>query len=451
MSRDEGARATAPLRLNLGAGDVAIPGYTPVDRKTGGEAYPLAFDDNSVDEIRASHVLEHFPHTMTGAVLADWVRALKPGGKLSIAVPDFDWICRAYQAGAEMPVQWYVMGAQIDGDDRHGAIFDEECLSEAMRAAGLVFIRRWQSEVPDCASAPVSLNLCGRKPPVPVPTIGAAMSVPRLGFMDNFFCAMESLPPLRIGIRRGTGAYWGQCLERTFDSWLDAGVDYILAIDYDTVFTRQHVETLIGLALDHPEADAIAPLQAARHDPFPLLTVKGPDGKNVGELPEGFFSSPLAKVATAHFGLTLLKADAIRRLPRPLFIGQPDADGQWGEGRIDDDVYFWKQWEKHGNTLFVAHEVAVGHLEMMIRWPGQDLRAIHQHPNDYRTDGMPKESWSWRPPTNRKQPAAKSSSSWPGTPTPSASESRRPARSGSSSSSTGSRSRSRRRKPRAAR
>lgn len=432
MSRDEGARATAPLRLNLGAGEVAIPGYTPVDRKCGGEAYPLAYPDNSVDEIRASHILEHFPHTETGAVLADWVRALKPGGLLSIAVPDFDWICRAYQSGADMPIQRYVMGGQVDGNDHHGAVFDYECLAEAMRAAGLVFVRRWQSDANDCASTPVSLNLCGRKPPVPVPSIAAVMSVPRLGFMDNFACAMEALPPLRIGLRKTTGAFWGQCLERAIDAVLAEGVDYVLTIDYDTVFTRHHVETLIGLALDHPEADAIAPIQAARHDPFPLLTVKGPDGRNVSELPDGFFDAPLAKIATAHFGLTLIRADAIRRMPRPLFIGRPDAEGRWGEGRVDDDVYFWKQWEKHGHTLFVAHEVAVGHLEMMIRWPGQDLRAIHQHPNDYRSDGMPEEAWTWRPPTNRKPiPAAKSKSSRHGTRIGSGTGSRRRARSGS--------------------
>jgi predicted SAM-dependent methyltransferase len=77
------------IKLNIGAGCVDIPGYTPIDRKLGTEAYPLPqYTDNSVDEIRASHILEHFPFAEVPNVLAEWVRALKPGGTIKIAVPD---------------------------------------------------------------------------------------------------------------------------------------------------------------------------------------------------------------------------------------------------------------------------------------------------------------------------------------------------------------------------
>src|SRR5690606_30190195 len=117
------------------------------------------------------------------------------------------------------------------------------------------------------------------------------------------------------------------------------------------------VETLVALAMEHPEADAIAALQAARHDPLPLLTVKDENGRITPDLPADFFDRPLGRIATAHFGLTLLRAEAIRRMPRPLFIGVPDDDGRWGDGRTDDDVHFWHQWERTGNTLYTAHEV----------------------------------------------------------------------------------------------
>jgi len=53
-----------PTRLNLGAGDKPLDGYINLDRKTGQECFPLAYDDGSVDVIRASHILEHFPHAM---------------------------------------------------------------------------------------------------------------------------------------------------------------------------------------------------------------------------------------------------------------------------------------------------------------------------------------------------------------------------------------------------
>ncbi len=50
---------TAPekVRLNLGAGDSHLEGFTPIDRKLGSEVYTLAYKDESVDEIYASHVL----------------------------------------------------------------------------------------------------------------------------------------------------------------------------------------------------------------------------------------------------------------------------------------------------------------------------------------------------------------------------------------------------------
>jgi hypothetical protein len=59
----------------------------------------------------------------------------------------------------------------------------------------------------DCAALPISLNLAGIKPFMREIGVSAVMSVPRLGFMDNFFCAFEALPPLRIKLRRYTGAY----------------------------------------------------------------------------------------------------------------------------------------------------------------------------------------------------------------------------------------------------
>ena len=78
------------VRLNLGSGRTPIPGWTNVDIKAGGSAYPLTqYADGSVDEIRASHILEHFSHHEVALVLREWVRVLKRGGKLYIAVPDF--------------------------------------------------------------------------------------------------------------------------------------------------------------------------------------------------------------------------------------------------------------------------------------------------------------------------------------------------------------------------
>lgn len=148
------------MKLNLGSGPKPIEGYQNLDRKTGHEVYPLSFADGVADVVRASHVLEHFSHRETALVLADWVRVLKPGGWLKLAVPDFD-----YASTHRDHPHWkmWIMGGHIDGDDCHGAIFTQKELATLMHDAGLVNIQLWKSEIQDCAALPVSLNLMGQK------------------------------------------------------------------------------------------------------------------------------------------------------------------------------------------------------------------------------------------------------------------------------------------------
>lgn len=382
------------LRLNLGSGSTPLPGYTNVDRKSGGECFPLDYADGSVDEIRASHVLEHFSHRQVLEVLKEWVRVLKPGGRLAIAVPDFAEIARQYLAGASLPVEGYVMGGHVDADDHHGALFDEEQLRDLMRAAGLLGIQHWQSSVQDCAALPVSLNLYGFKPPEAWPSVSAVMSVPRLGFMDNFFSCFQAFAPLKIPVRKVTGAFWGPCLTRAIEGALaEERPEYILTLDYDSVFTRADVETLLFTAMQHPEADALAPIQAARSKSTPLFTLRDADGKPRSQVSREELAEDVLPARTAHFGLTLLKVSALETLPRPWFYGAPDADGRWGDGRVDDDIAFWNAWRDAGRTLYLCPRVAIGHAELMIRWPDSNMAATYQHPIDYSSNGKPEDVW----------------------------------------------------------
>lgn len=380
-------------RLNLGSGDLDLDGYTNLDRKNGDEVFPLCDQSESVDEVRASHVLEHFSHLQIGAVLADWVRVLKPGGVLKIAVPDFEIIARVYLDGKNIPVQGYVMGGHVDEDDHHGALFDREALTDALIDAGLIGISEWKSEVQDCASLAVSLNLQGYKPPVVWPKTAAVMSTPRLGFNDFWGKALETLGALQIPLVKHTGAFWEQCLTRAMEEALSKNPEYILTLDYDTVFDYRDVQSLLSAAVRHPEADALAALQVHRRKATPLMTIATDTGKNAASLPYEAFSDELIKARTAHFGLTLINAKKLRALPMPWLHGQPESNGDWGEGRIDPDVAFWKNWERAGNTLYVANRVPVGHLEAMIRWPGRKLAATYQHPGDYHDQGRPDDVW----------------------------------------------------------
>jgi hypothetical protein len=150
------------MKLNLGSGEQVIEGYENIDVKTGGCIYPL--DYREVEVIRASHVLEHFGHEESVLVMLNWIDALKDGGILRIAVPDFDDLMRRRALGYDLPFESIIMGGQTDEYDYHKSIWNYDKLHFLMHNMGLINIRTWQSEICDCASYNFSLNLQGEKP-----------------------------------------------------------------------------------------------------------------------------------------------------------------------------------------------------------------------------------------------------------------------------------------------
>ncbi len=52
----------------------------------------LGLDDDSVDEMFSAHVIEHFVRWEAVAILSDWHRMLRGGGRLVLETPDF-WRC----------------------------------------------------------------------------------------------------------------------------------------------------------------------------------------------------------------------------------------------------------------------------------------------------------------------------------------------------------------------
>jgi hypothetical protein len=84
-----------------------------------------------------------------------------------------------------------------------------------------MLVKEWKSELQDCAALPVSLNLCGTKPHKAEISVSAVMSMPRLAFTDNMFSAIEALPPLGVKLRKHTGAYWSQCIERVIEEAIE--------------------------------------------------------------------------------------------------------------------------------------------------------------------------------------------------------------------------------------
>ncbi len=388
------------LKLNLGSGNTPIKGYVNLDRKSGQEIYPLDYPDNSADEIRASHVLEHFSHKQTMDVLTEWLRVLKPGGVMKIAVPNLELICALVNAGTDVNAQGYLMGGHVDGDDHHGAIFDQRMISAMFYELGLEQVRFWPGDNADCSTLPISLNMQATKPLVPKGTldfkgvIGVA-PMPRYGVTEHHACNYNALAVLNLKLRSVTGCFYNQhWCNGVADAIAEDDCKYVLSFDYDSVYSTQDVIELYRIMETHPHIDALVPVQSGRGEnkEMPLFTVCDKQGNPVTEAPTSWFEHLTWPIATGHFGLTLLRAESMRRFPKPWMLSVPDENGLFGPNRVDPDIYFWQEFRKHGFNAQLACRVVIGHIEECIFWPGKDMKRIIQRMGDYRKNGKPMEA-----------------------------------------------------------
>jgi hypothetical protein len=180
-------------------------------------------------------------------------------------------------------------------------------------------------------------------------------------------------------------------MEQVIDNY-----DVILTIDYDTVFNAKTVEALMALLM-HSGYDAVAPLQVKREANAIMLALPGVGADEKTTVSGEFFAKVVQPVETAHFGLTVLRTSALKKMKKPWFLSRANDDGEWTGGHVDEDIYFWKQWAACGNTLGMATQVSVGHAELMITWPSRrgSEGKVHQHTTEYWSNGQrpPDEAW----------------------------------------------------------
>lgn len=142
--------------LNLGSGDHYIPGYTNVDIRTDCRADLVAdvtdlhmIATDSVTEILASDILEHFPESRTDAILAEWARVLEPCGVLKLRVPNMIALAHALNAAnrdhedvhATLLIRNVYGGHRWGPDgawDTHHTGFTPRLLEQRLDKAGLV-------------------------------------------------------------------------------------------------------------------------------------------------------------------------------------------------------------------------------------------------------------------------------------------------------------------------
>ncbi len=94
-------------KLNLGCDTYHLPGFVNVDLHSDPRITPevladvahLPFPDEEFDFIYAGHLLEHLFYDRVPDYLREWQRVLRPGGRLTIVVPDVGTGMRRYAAG----------------------------------------------------------------------------------------------------------------------------------------------------------------------------------------------------------------------------------------------------------------------------------------------------------------------------------------------------------------
>ena len=150
------------MRMNIGSGADAEDGWIPWDIAHGNYAQRITMPDGCIEEIRASHVLEHIARAETLPTLKEWRRVLKPGGRLFVAVPDFDKVVCAMEQNLPDPnLEAYIMGGQTDVHDFHCAIFNDGKLRNLLEMAGFQRIAEVgkEGEKWNCSHHWCSLNM----------------------------------------------------------------------------------------------------------------------------------------------------------------------------------------------------------------------------------------------------------------------------------------------------
>lgn len=119
----------------------------------------LPIETDSCQALYCSHVLEHLSLADLRTALRNTLSYLKPGGVFRFVLPDLQQLATDYLASAEkQPAVWFMEAAHLGypqrprgfigamrewlGNSRHLWMWDERSMTEELRSAGFVEIRR---------------------------------------------------------------------------------------------------------------------------------------------------------------------------------------------------------------------------------------------------------------------------------------------------------------------
>lgn len=130
------------MKINLGCDIYPIEGFINVDMEPKVNpdvcmdilSYLKSLEDNTVDEVYAGHVLEHFTTEESIEMLKEIHRVLIPGGLLTAVIPDTEKGIKEYREG-HITLEWLnqiVFGSQVRTGQSHKQVFTESILVEVL-------------------------------------------------------------------------------------------------------------------------------------------------------------------------------------------------------------------------------------------------------------------------------------------------------------------------------
>ena len=132
------------IKLHLGCGKKVLNGWINIDKIP---QHPEVIEDDvsileniqdeTVDIIYACHVLEHFGRHEIENVAKCWSKKLKSGGKIRVAVPDFEAVCKRYIEKKDIrELIGFTSGGQKNEYDYHKIVFDFQSLKNLLEKVG---------------------------------------------------------------------------------------------------------------------------------------------------------------------------------------------------------------------------------------------------------------------------------------------------------------------------
>lgn len=142
-------------KLEIGSGPVKRPQWVTLDMCKGADIFwdlrlPLPFSDDRFSFIYSSHVIEHFQYRQLDRLLREMHRILRPGGIMSICVPDARIYIDLYNTKADPQVfleykpaviskhSMDVLNYMFYMDGQHKMMFDPENLIYHLGMRGFV-------------------------------------------------------------------------------------------------------------------------------------------------------------------------------------------------------------------------------------------------------------------------------------------------------------------------